>query len=116
MDRHVLITGGAGYIGSLLTSELLLSGFKVTVIDSLLFGGDSLVPFLPHPNFRFFKADVTERRAVKDAVRGDTAASRRWRRRVRGRRLPRARLSRAGPKRRSRAPRRALVARGVEPS
>jgi nucleoside-diphosphate-sugar epimerase len=78
MDRHVLITGGAGYIGSLLTSELLLSGFKVTVIDSLLFGGDSLVPFLPHPNFRFVKADVTERRAVKDAVRGDTAASRKW--------------------------------------
>jgi nucleoside-diphosphate-sugar epimerase len=68
-DRHVLITGGAGYIGSLLTSELLRANYRVTVIDSLLFGGESLVPFLPHPNFHFVKADVTEPRAVKDALR-----------------------------------------------
>ena len=70
-DRHILITGGAGYIGSLLTSELLRANFRVTVIDSLLFGGESLVPFLHHPNFHFVKADVTEPRAVKDAVRGE---------------------------------------------
>ena len=77
-ERHVLITGGAGYIGSLLASELLLSGFHVTVIDNLLFGGDSLLAFLPHPRFRFVKADVTERRAVKDGLRGDYAAGRKW--------------------------------------
>jgi len=68
-DRHVLITGGAGYIGSLLTSELLRANHRVTVLDSLLFGGDSLVPFLHHPKFHFVKADVTEPRAVKDALR-----------------------------------------------
>ena len=68
-DRHVLITGGAGYIGSLLTSELLRANYRVTVLDSLLFGGESLVPFLHHPNFHFVKADVTEPRAVKDAVK-----------------------------------------------
>ncbi len=34
-DRHVLITGGAGYIGSLLTSELLRANYRVTVLDSL---------------------------------------------------------------------------------
>lgn len=68
-DRHVLITGGAGYIGSLLTSELLRANYRVTVLDSLLFGGESLVPFLHHPNFQFVKADVTESRAVKDAVK-----------------------------------------------
>lgn len=68
-ERHVLITGGAGYIGSLLTSELLRSGFFVTVIDSLLFGGESLLSYLPHPRFRFIKADVTERRAIKDSLR-----------------------------------------------
>ena len=67
--RHVLITGGAGYIGSLLTSELLRGNDRVTVLDSLLFGGESLVPFLHHPNFQFVKADVTEPRAVKDAVK-----------------------------------------------
>ena len=70
-DRHVLITGGAGYIGSLLTSELLRANYRVTVLDSLLFGGESLIPFLHHPNFHFVKADVTEPRAVKDALKGE---------------------------------------------
>jgi nucleoside-diphosphate-sugar epimerase len=68
-DRHVLITGGAGYIGSLLTSELLRANYRVTVLDSLLFGGESLVPFLYHPNFHFVKTDVTEARAVRDTLR-----------------------------------------------
>lgn len=70
-DRHIMITGGAGYIGSLLTSELLRANYRVTVIDSLLFGGESLVPFLYHPNFHFVKGDVTEPRAIRDNVRGE---------------------------------------------
>ena len=70
-DHHVLITGGAGYIGSLLTSELLRLNYRVTVLDTLLFGGESLVPFLHHPNFHFVKADVTEKRAVRDSLKGD---------------------------------------------
>jgi nucleoside-diphosphate-sugar epimerase len=68
-DRHVLITGGAGYIGSFLTSELLRANYRVTVLDSLLFGGESLIPFLHHPNFCFTKADVTEPRAIKDSLK-----------------------------------------------
>jgi len=68
-DKHVLITGGAGYIGSVLTAELLRADYRVTVLDSLLFGGESLLAFLQHPNFHFIKTDVTEPRAVKDAVR-----------------------------------------------
>ncbi len=68
-DRHVLITGGAGYIGSLLTSELLRANYRVTVLDSLLFGGESLVPFLHHPNFNFVKVDVTAPRAIKDSLK-----------------------------------------------
>ena len=70
-ERHVLITGGAGYIGSILTSELLRANYRVTVIDSLLFGGESIVPFLHHPNFHFVKADVTEPRAVRDSLKRD---------------------------------------------
>lgn len=69
--RHAVITGGAGYIGSLLTSELLRTNWHVTVLDSLLFGGDSLISFLHHPNFHFVKADVTDPRAVKDALKSD---------------------------------------------
>ena len=68
-DRHVLITGGAGYIGSLLTSELLRANYRVTVLDSLLFGGELLIPFLHHPKFHFVKADVTEPRAIKDSLK-----------------------------------------------
>ncbi len=68
-QRHVVITGGAGYIGSLLTAELLYAGWRVTVVDALLFGGESILPFLHHPNFHFAKADVTEPRALKDALK-----------------------------------------------
>ncbi|GAB4542969.1 MAG: NAD(P)-dependent oxidoreductase [Anaerolineales bacterium] len=72
-EQHILITGGAGYIGSMLTSELLRQNQRVTVLDTLLFGGESLVPFLHHPNFHFIKADVTEPRAVRDAIKhGET--------------------------------------------
>ena len=70
-QRHVLITGGAGYIGSLLTSELLRANYRVTVLDDLLFGGESLLGFLHHPNFNFVKTDVTHLRAIRDHVRGE---------------------------------------------
>jgi nucleoside-diphosphate-sugar epimerase len=76
-EHHVLITGGAGYIGSLLTSELLRTNYRVTVVDNLLFGGESLLGFLHHPNFHFVKADVTEPHKIKDVVR-DHSASENW--------------------------------------
>jgi len=69
--KHILITGGAGYIGSLLTGELLRRGYWVTVVDDLLFGGESLVSYLYHPNFHFAKHNVTESRAIRSAVRRD---------------------------------------------
>jgi nucleoside-diphosphate-sugar epimerase len=68
-DHHVLITGGAGYIGSMLTAELLRANYKVTMLDTLLFGGESILSFINHPNFHFIKSDVTEPRAVRDAVK-----------------------------------------------
>jgi len=68
---HILVTGGAGYIGSLLTSELLRAGYRVTVVDSLLYGGESLLGFFAHPNFRFERADVTEPGALRAALPRD---------------------------------------------
>jgi nucleoside-diphosphate-sugar epimerase len=65
---HVLITGGAGYIGSLLTGELLRAGYRVTVVDDLLFGGESLLAYLPHPCFHFVKANVWDARSVRNAM------------------------------------------------
>ena len=69
--QHVLITGGAGYIGSYLTGELLRLGQRVTVVDELLFGGESLLAYNAHPAFHFVKSDVWEPRAVKRAIRSD---------------------------------------------
>jgi nucleoside-diphosphate-sugar epimerase len=66
--KHILITGGAGYIGSLLTSELLRTGNYVTAVDNLLYGGESLMGFLAHPDFHFTKADVTEPGSVRQAL------------------------------------------------
>jgi nucleoside-diphosphate-sugar epimerase len=57
---HVLVTGGAGYIGSLLSGLLLEAGYRVTVVDTLLFGGESLLAHLHHPRFRLVVADVSE--------------------------------------------------------
>jgi nucleoside-diphosphate-sugar epimerase len=71
--KHILVTGGAGYIGSLLTAQLLRSGDRVTVLDSLLYSGESLLGFLHDPNFHFAKADVTEPGAVRSSLRRDWA-------------------------------------------
>lgn len=71
LPQHVLVTGGAGYIGSLLTGELLRLGAKVTVVDELLFGGESLLGYLNHPNFHFVKGNVWEPRTIRNAVHDD---------------------------------------------
>jgi nucleoside-diphosphate-sugar epimerase len=71
ITRHILVTGGAGYIGSLLTGELLRQGYKVTVVDDLLFGGESLLSYLTNLNFHFVKANVWEPRAIRNALQGD---------------------------------------------
>lgn len=57
---RVLITGGAGYIGSALTGRLLRSGHRVIVVDKLLFGGDGILPYLDDPAFSFQRRDVVE--------------------------------------------------------
>lgn len=69
--EHVLVTGGAGYIGSLIATDLLRNGYLVTVVDNLLYGGDALLGLLLHPNFHFVKADIVEPGAVRLALRYD---------------------------------------------
>lgn len=60
----VLVTGGAGYIGSLLTGVLLDLGWEVTVLDDLLFGGESLLGYWHRPGFRFIRANVTDSNVI----------------------------------------------------
>lgn len=70
-EEHVLVTGGAGYIGSMIVSELLRADYLVTVVDDLLYGGESLLGFLSNPNFHFSKADVCEPGTTRLALRHD---------------------------------------------
>ena len=66
--EHVLISGGAGYVGSLLCPQLLRAGYKVTALDACYFGDD----FLPNddPNFTLVKGDIRDSAAFEDAVKG----------------------------------------------
>lgn len=59
-NLNILITGGAGYLGSVLTPHLLAQGAKVTVLDSLLFGQSSLLDCCAGRNFDFVKGDICD--------------------------------------------------------
>jgi len=56
--KKVLITGGAGYIGSMLCSKLVNKNYNVTVIDNLKFSKNSLFHLFSKKNFHFINADV----------------------------------------------------------
>jgi nucleoside-diphosphate-sugar epimerase len=65
----VLITGGAGYVGTSLIPQLLNKNFKVHVYDNLLFGGDAIIPFFRHPNFTFTRGDIRNFEGLKKVVK-----------------------------------------------
>lgn len=56
--KYVLVTGGAGYLGSVLARKLLDQGYGVIVLDALYFGDSSIKPLLKHPDFVFQKGDI----------------------------------------------------------
>ena len=55
--HHVLVIGGAGFIGSVLCRQLLRQGYSVRVLDTLLYGRESLADLLPNPNFELIEGD-----------------------------------------------------------
>lgn len=67
---RVLIVGGAGYIGSILTERLLEKGHRVRVLDSLLYGDEALRQFRHHPDFELIVGDCRNIQDVVRAVRG----------------------------------------------
>jgi nucleoside-diphosphate-sugar epimerase len=69
MPGHVLVTGGAGYIGSVLCERLLSAGWRVTVLDSLLWGEQSLFHLAADPAFEFVFGDARDERIVTDLLK-----------------------------------------------
>jgi nucleoside-diphosphate-sugar epimerase len=67
---NILITGGAGYIGTTLIPLLVDNKHKVTVMDNLMFGGDQLLQFFRYDNFDFLKGDIRSPKDVVKAVKG----------------------------------------------
>ena len=58
MSRNILVTGGAGYLGSIMVTDLLNAGHKVTVLDNFMYKQTSLNHVCHDPNFRVVKGDI----------------------------------------------------------
>ena len=64
MSKRILITGGAGYIGSVLAEVLLNKGYNVTVYDNLMYKQTSLLHLCNETRFNFIKGDVTNKKQL----------------------------------------------------
>jgi len=66
----ILVTGAAGYLGSVLSLTLVAKGHEVTGFDNLVYGGDALLPLIGHERFRLIAADLRDPDAVAGALAG----------------------------------------------
>jgi len=67
---RVLVTGGAGYVGSVVARWLLRGGYEVRVLDSLLYGGSTLLELYNDDNFHFIYGDIRSAEVAKKALDG----------------------------------------------
>jgi len=66
---RILVTGGAGYLGSILVPDLLRAGHKVTVLDNFMFKQNSLIHCCYHSNFNVVKGDIRSEKTMSDLMR-----------------------------------------------
>lgn len=67
--KKVLVTGGAGYVGSALVPKLIDAGYRVNVLDLYLYGDDVFGDHHSHPNLREVRGDLRNRSVIEDAVK-----------------------------------------------
>ena len=64
----VLITGGAGYLGSVITELLLQDWREITILDNMMYNQTSLINFSHYDNFKFINGDVRDKELLKELV------------------------------------------------
>ena len=69
MGYRILVTGGAGYLGSVLVPELLKNGHFVTVVDNFMYSQSSLLDCCLHDRFEVVRGDARDRELIGDLVR-----------------------------------------------
>ena len=74
---NVLVTGGSGYLGSIIVPALLDRGFAVTVIDKFMYGQDSLAAVCYNPDFSLVRGDVRSSETMRTSFRSMPASVRR---------------------------------------
>ena len=70
---NVLVTGGAGYVGSVLVPKLLAKGYQVKVLDLYLYGENVLDAVRGHPNLEQIKGDIRDRALLEKVIPGTDA-------------------------------------------
>ena len=70
MSLRILVTGGAGYVGSVLCERLLAEGHYVTVLDNLLYQQNSLFHLCANPRFEFFHGDARDEVLMRQVTKG----------------------------------------------
>ena len=68
-NKKILVTGGAGYVGSVLVPKLLNAGYSVNVLDLYLFGKESLSKVRNNPKLNEFIGDIRNVETIKKAVK-----------------------------------------------
>ena len=66
----ILVTGGAGYVGSRVVAHLLSQGHQVRVLDRLLYGAEAMLPLTAMPSFELQVGDVRDRDSMLRAMQG----------------------------------------------